>query len=752
MKQTSLSIDVAGKKLTLETGRLANQATSSVLARMGDTMVLATIVASRKETTLDYFPLSVEYVERLYAGGRIKGSRWVKREGRPTDNAILTGRLIDRSIRPLFPKEFKNDVQVVVTVLSVDGENEPDILSIIAVSAALASSSIPWNGPIGAIRIGYVTEPETGKGEFLINPGGAELALSELDMVVSQTKEKTIMIEAGALQTPESVALEAVKKGHEHTQQIIAFIEKFVKEAGREKMPVKTDSVLLEYVAKIEKSYKADVTRLIELRAANEGGGSADQDAVIEKIYNDEQIGNPGVNIDKKILAKALEKVFFKMIRDNILKKGKRPDGRKIDEIRPISVEVGVLPRTHGSAIFQRGDTQVLSIATLGSPRMEQLIESAEGEEKKRYIHHYSFPPYSVGETGRIGFLSRREIGHGALAERALEAVIPTPDVFPYTIRIVSEVLSSNGSTSMASTCGSTLALMDAGVPITKPVAGIAMGLVSTDDKYVILTDILGLEDFSGDMDFKVTGTDTGMTAIQLDVKIPGLTVEQIAEVFERAKTARLFILDKMAQVIPDARTEVSEYAPKITMLKIPVEKIGEVIGPGGKVIKNIIATTGATVDVEDDGSVSISGISEDQVKQAVNWVQGLTREVTVGEEFDQAEVKRILPFGAFVEFLPGKEGMVHVSQMSTQFVKDPNDFVHIGQKVKVRVMEIDQQGRVNLSMLFGDDAKKEFRGGGDRGDRGGNRGERSQSFGNKPQHPLARQFQRERKEQRNRY
>jgi len=768
MKHTSLSLDFAGKKLTLETGKLAHQATAAVLGRLGDTMVLATVVASKKESMLDYFPLTVEYVERLYAGGRIKGSRWVKREGRPSDDAILTGRLIDRSIRPLFPKEYKNDVQVVVTVLSVDGENEPDVLSLIAVSAALAMSPIPWNGPVGAVRIGYVKEAD-GKGEFIVNPGGPELQLSELDMVVSQTKEKTVMIEAGALQIAETVGLDAVKKAHEQNTLLIDFINQFVKEAHSagsraEKVTVNPNTLLLEYAAKIEKSYKEDVLKLIELRAHNEGGSLTHHEAIVDKMYADEMVGNPGVTVDKKLLSKALEKVFFKTIREHILKKGKRPDGRAIDEVRPISVEVGVLPRTHGSAIFQRGDTQVLSIATLGSARMEQLIESAEGEEKKRYIHHYSFPPYSVGETGRIGFLSRREIGHGALAERALMAVIPNQATFPYTIRVVSEVLSSNGSTSMASTCGSTLALMDAGVPILKPVAGVAMGLVSSEDKYVILTDILGLEDFSGDMDFKITGTDTGMTAIQLDVKIPGLTIEQIAEIFERAKTARLFILEKMLAVIPESRKELSEYAPKINQLKIPVEKIGEVIGPGGRVIKNIIATTGAEVDVEDDGTVNISGVTDEQVQSATQWVQGLTRDVTVGEVFEQCEVKRILPFGAFVEFLPGKEGMVHVSQMSTQFVRDPNDVVKIGQKVTVRVLEIDQQGRINLSMLMEGEAKKDFQR--ERPSRpyhsagripSGNPAGRTQS-GNtaggsmRSQHPLARQFQRERNQGRKRY
>ncbi len=580
MKYTSKTFDLAGKKLTLETGKLAQQATSSVFARLGDTVVLVTVVASKKESTLDYFPLSVEYIERLYAGGRIKGSRWVKREGRPSDDAVLTGRLIDRSIRPLFPKEFKNDVQVVITVLSVDGENEPDILSILAVSAALAISPIPWNGPIAAVRMGYVKGSE-GEG-IVVNPGGAELALSDLDIVATQSKEKTIMLEAGALQVPENIALDAIAKAHDETRKLIDFIEDFVKEAGQPKMTVKPDTTLLEYVAKIEKGYKKEVEEMIVKRVETDRPSTA-QDELIEKIYSDWKLEDPEQQIDKKVLAKAVEKVFFKIIRQNILEKSKRPDGRKIDEVRKITGEVGLLPRTHGSALFQRGQTQVMSIATLGAGRLEQLIESAEGEEKKRYMHHYFFPPYSVGEVGRIGMLSRREIGHGALAERALMGVIPSYEIFPYAIRVVSETLGSNGSTSMASTCASTLALMDAGVPITALVAGIAIGRVQDGDKYTLLTDILGLEDFSGDMDFKVTGTTAGITAIQLDVKDAGLTVTQIGEVFERAKTARLAILDIMIAALPQARTTVSQYAPKIATLKVPVEKIGEVIGPRGK-------------------------------------------------------------------------------------------------------------------------------------------------------------------------
>src|SRR5258706_3142363 len=736
MKVTSKTFDLAGKTLTLETGRLATQASAAVLGRLGDTMVLTTVVASKKETTLDYFPLSVEYVERLYAGGRIKGSRWVKREGRPSDDAVLKRRLIDRSIRPLFPKEYKNDVQVVITVLSVDGENEPDILALITVSAALSISPIPWNGPVGAVRMGYVKNGDNG-GEILVNPGGPEQDLSELDLVVTQIKNKTIMLEAGANQVPEEIIAEAIEKAHPQTKAIIDFIEEFTKEAGQKKIEVKPDTTLHEYVAKIEKNYKKEIEELVAARALAEGY-SKDQDLLVEKIFSDEQVANPGESIEKKTIGKAVEKVFFKVIRTNTLTKSKRPDGRKLDEIRPLGIDIGVLPRTHGSAIFQRGDTQVLSIATLGASRLEQLIESAEGEEKKRYMHHYYFPPYSVGETGRMFGPGPREIGHGALAERALEAVIPSQDIFPYAIRVVSETLSSNGSTSMAATCGSTLALMDAGVPILKPVAGISIGRVQEGDDYKLITDILGLEDFSGDMDFKVAGTDSGVTAIQLDVKDAGLTVAQIKETFEMAKVARLFILEKMIAAIPSFRAEVSEYAPKISMLRIPVEKIGELIGPGGKVIKNIIATTGAQVDVEDDGSVSISGVNEDQVKAAVNWIQGLTREVTVGEIFQNAEVKRILPFGAFVEFLPGKEGMVHVSQMSTDFVNNPNDVVSIGQKVTARVIQIDDQGRINLSMLAEGEVKAQAP-----------RSEQPhREFREKSMHPLSMQFQREQRTQ----
>ena len=726
-KKTSVSVEFAGKTLTFETGILAPQATTAILARLGDTVVLATVVAGREREDIDYFPLTVEYVERLYAGGIIKGSRWVKREGRPTDDSILIGRLIDRSIRPLFPKEYKKEVQVVVTVLSVDSMHKPDILALNAVSAALALSPIPWSGPIGAIRVGHKATGDTPG--FILNPTTPELLTSELDLILSQTKEKTHMIEAGSKEVKEDIFVEATKKAHVETSKMIKFIEDFAKKVGQQKITVAPDPKIEAAALVIEKSYKAEVVGLIGILANKEGGGD-ETGKLITTIYDQEKMKNPDEELDKKTIAKALEKILYKAIREDVVKKKKRPDGRKVDEIRPLSAEVSILPRTHGSALFQRGITQALSVVTLGSPRMEQLIESAEGEESKRYIHHYSMPPYSVGEAGRMGTPSRREIGHGALAERALEPVLPGKDVFPYTMRVVSEILSSNGSTSMAATCGSTLALMDAGVPIIKPVAGISVGMMSypfgrdKKDEYVLLTDIIGLEDFSGDMDFKVAGTTDGITAIQLDVKIPGLTLRQVEEILERAKTARMQILGVMTKVLSEPKKQLSAFAPKIEQVQIAVEKIGEVIGPGGKIIKNIIATTGATVDVEDDGKVTISGSDADAVAKATDWVKNIVKEVKPGEIYE-GEVKRILSFGAFVEILPGKEGMVHVSQMAEGFVKSPEEHVHLGDKVTVRVVEIDDQGRINLSMKL--DPPSDDKGGGrperSGGDRGGFRG-----------------------------
>ncbi len=701
MKIIKKEVEIGGRTLTLEVGRFAEQATSAVVASYGDTMIISTVVASPRESNLDYFPLSVEYVERLYAGGRIKGSRWVKREGRPSDDAILKGRVIDRSIRPLFNQNFRRDIQVIVTVLSVDGENEPDILGIIATSAALAISPIPWNGPVGAVRVGFIP-PRNGNSGYFANPAAKEIEFSEMDLVISATKEKIVMLEAGINELPEETVLHGISFGEEEIIKIITCINDLVKETGKKKLEVAKNTQDEKLIKILSKDYKDEIKKSIISRVSKEQEGDELQllAETISQKYIDE--------FDKKNISKALEYLFKQQIREDILEKGKRADGRDCDTIRPIEVEVGLLPRTHGSAMFKRGQTQVLNVATLGSPSLEQLIESPEGETAKRYMHHYSMPPYSVGETGRVGYPSRREVGHGALAERALLPVIPTQEVFPYTIRLVSEVMSSNGSTSMASACGSTLSLMDAGVPIKNPVAGLAIGLITSkkNDKYILLTDIIGIEDFCGDMDFKVAGTKDGITAIQLDVKIDGLNHEMITKTLEKAKIGRMHILEKMLSIIASPRTSLSRYAPRVSIVTVPQDKIGEVIGPGGKIIRQIIADTGCDINVNDSGQVTIAGTDPAKVDIAVKWVSGIIREVK-SEEVYKGLVKRILPFGAFVEILPGREGMVHVSQMATGFVSDPNTIVKIGDQVTVRVMEIDQQGRINLSMLFGEDAKK---------------------------------------------
>jgi len=699
MKIISKSVEIGGRTLTLEVGRFAEQATAAVLARYGDTMVIATVVASKEESKLSYFPLTVEYVERLYAGGRIKGSRWVKREGRPSDDAILRARLIDRTIRPLFDKNYHHDIQVIITVLSVDGENEPDILGMVATSAALSLSPIPWNGPIGAVRVGYVP-PKNGESGFFANPGNKEMEFSEMDLIVSSTDKKVMMLEAGINELPEKIVLSGVSFAQKEIARVIDCIKQLTKEAGKKKLTVTGNEADEKLIKKLEKEYKEKIGEIILARVSQEREGDE------LKILTEEIAEKYAEEYEKNQIEKTLEYLFKKQVRENILEKGKRPDGRDTKTVREITGEVSLLPRTHGSAMFKRGQTQVLTVATLGSPSLEQLIESPEGETAKRYMHHYSMPPYSVGETGRVGFPSRREIGHGALAERALLPVVPSQTDFPYTIRLVSEVMSSNGSTSMASACGSTLALMDAGVPIKTPVAGLAIGLVSEKDKNVLLTDIIGLEDFFGDMDFKVAGTTTGITAIQLDVKNDGLTEKIIEESLEKAKEGRLHILEKMLTVLPKPRPNLSQYAPRVSILTIPQEKIGEIIGPGGKIIRQIIAETGCDINVDDDGKVTITGIDPQKVDVAVKWISGIIKEVQP-EEVYQGIVKRILSFGVFVEILPGREGMVHVSQMSTGFVSDPATLVKIGQPVTVRVTDIDDQGRINLSMLFGEDAKK---------------------------------------------
>ena len=700
---TQKSVEIGNSVITLEVGRFAEQASAAVVARSGDTMVLAAVTASSRETTLDYFPLSVEYVERLYAGGRIKGSRWVKREGRPTDDAVLAGRVIDRSIRPLFPKTYKHDVQVIITTLSVDGENDPDILALVAASAAIAISPIPWAGPVAAVRVGCIKEDGNEKGTIIINPTAPQQELSEFDFVVSSNADRVMMLEGGFCETPEDVVVDAVVQAKIANKKIIDCINELVKEVGKEKVVIEEKPTTEELEKKLAKDYKKELDVQFKKQTEKEGGDTGMGDlakAIAEKYEQVYTIAD--------IMA-AIDHIFKNRIREDVLLHAKRVDGRKIDEVRELSMDVSLLPRTHGSAMFKRGQTQVLTVVTLGSPDTAQLIESPTGEESRRYIHHYSMPPYSVGETGRVGTPSRREIGHGALAERALISVIPDEGEFPYTIRLVSEIMSSNGSTSMASTCGSTLALMDAGVPIKEPVAGISVGLMinpKDKKKFVLLTDIVGVEDFGGDMDFKVAGTKNGITAIQLDMKVDGISDEIVKGALERAKVARAMILEKMHTLIASSRPALSQYAPKVHMVKIPVERIGEIIGPGGKIIRQIQTITGAVVDVKDDGSVFITSVKQEAVDKAVTWIEGITHEVKAGEEYE-GEVKRMMAFGAFVEILPGKEGLVHVSQMSTGFVQNPADVVALGQKVKVRVIEIDDQGRVNLSMLFGDDVTK---------------------------------------------
>ena len=696
MKKTEKSINLGERKLTLSTGHVAQQASGAVMASYGETVVLATVVAQKLKEDRGYFPLFVEYQERLFAGGRIKGSRWVKRGGRPSDDEILTARLVDRSIRPLFPEEYKKEVQVIITVLSVDLENSPDIPAAAAVSAALSISNIPWKGPIAMIKVGMKED------DYFTNPTKGQLEESKMELLVSATKDAIVMIEAGSKQVSEEQILGGVKYAKKETEKVIKLIDTLVSEVGEKKEVIQKKKTNISLERKVKELSKDKTKKLIvDLTVKKVGYEEYDEikQAVIEALGEEE----------KAEVGKLFDELFAKELRKMILS-GKRPDGRKPNQIRELSAEIGILPRTHGSAIFKRGQTQVLSVTTLGASSLEQIIESAEGEETKRYIHHYSMPPYSVGETGRVGWPSRREIGHGALAERALEPVIPPKDEFPYTIMVVSEILSSNGSTSMASTCGSSLSLMDAGVPISAPVAGISMGLVvESAKKYAILTDITGLEDGHGDMDFKVAGTAEGITALQLDVKTLNLSLAILEEALGKAKEARVKILEGMKKAITKPRSQLSNYAPKIKVVKIPQDKIGEIIGPGGKMIRAIIAETGAQVDVDDEGRVSISAMSDEEVEKAVAKVEGLVKEVAPGEIYE-GEVKRIQPFGAFIEILPGKEGMVHVSDMKEDFVSDPSEVVKVGEKVKVRVKEIDGLGRINLSMLLEGDKKKDTR------------------------------------------
>jgi len=680
--------EIAGRTLSLEVGRVAERANAAVIARYGDTVVLAAATEDEPKEGVSYFPLRVDFVERLYAGGIIKGSRWVKREGKPSDEAILAGRLIDRSIRPLFPKGFFRDVQIVIIPLSVDQENDPELLSVIATSAALSISDIPWEGPIGSVRVGWSSSAPD---EFILNPTSDQLEQGSLNLIVSGTRERTVMIEAGAREVPEETVLKAIAFGQESLQRILDLVEGLRAEIGKEKMSFGEETgenaAIAERVASfVEENFVPEILEAGVLDAD-------EQNERRERLYAEFE-----GKIAKAEMDKVMDEVIKKAVRRSILEGEKRLDGRTPQEIRPIEMEVGLLPRTHGSGLFKRGKTQVLTVATLGSTALEQLIEGMTGEWSKRYIHHYYFPPFSTGEVSPIRAPGRREVGHGALAEKALVPVIPSEDKFPYTMRLVSEVLSSAGSTSMAATCGSTLALMDAGVPISAPVAGIAMGLIEGEDgNYKVLTDIEALEDFYGDMDFKITGTERGITAIQLDVKNTGLTPEILSEAVSRAREARLSILEQMRGVIAAPRGKLSTYAPKITRMSIDPKKIGMVIGPGGKMIKSIIEETGVAIDIDDDGTVNISSSDPESARRAEELIEKLVADVEVGKIYE-GTVKRVVDFGAFVELLPGKEGLVHVSELADGYVRNPRDVVKEGDKIRVKVIGIDDSGRINLS------------------------------------------------------
>jgi polyribonucleotide nucleotidyltransferase len=677
--------EIGGRLLIIETGKLATQADSAVTVRYGDTVVLVTAcVSDEPREGADFVHLTVDYEERHYAVGKIPGS-FIRREGRPSQEATLAGRLTDRSLRPLFDKNLHNDVQVVVTVLSTDQENDPDILAVNGASAAVTLSSIPFYGPVGAVRVGYVD------GKLVLNPTLPQLSDSLLDLVVVSTREAIVMVEAGAKEVSEEIVLEAIKFGHEANQEIIRFQESLRQVHGKPKLEVKTSATASELLAAVSSEFGHKLTEAAGQteRAKREKAIKAVKQEVTQKLKD---------TFAEADIDAAIEDQIKKAARAGILEKKQHLDGRQPKEIRPITGEVGFLPRTHGSGLFNRGLTQVLTITTLGSLRQEQLIDGLGLEATKRFMHHYNFPPFSNGEVKRLGSPGRREIGHGALAERALAPVIPSEDEFTYTIRLVSEVLSSNGSTSMASVCSSTLALMDAGVPIKAPVAGIAMGLVTGEDNnYVVLTDIEGMEDAYGDMDFKVAGTSQGITALQLDIKLRGIRYEILAEAIKQAREAYSEILDKLRQTISASRPELSPYAPRMYKMTIDPSKIGAVIGPGGKTIRSIIDEAKVTIDVENDGTVIIGSPSQEATQKAIERIESLTREVEVGGVYT-GKVTRLTNFGAFVEILPGKEGLVHISELADYHVDKVEDVVKVGDEIMVKVIEIDHLGRVNLS------------------------------------------------------
>ncbi len=687
--------ELAGRKLIIENGKIAELANGSVMVRYGDTVVMVNVTASKEPRDgIDFFPLSVDYEEKLYAVGKIPGS-YQKREGKPADKAILTSRAIDRPLRPLFPKDFRNDVCVVATVLSVDQDNSPEVAAMIGASCALSISDIPFGGPTAAVNVGYVD------GEIVINPTLSQREKSKLNLTVAGTKEKIAMIEAGADEIPNAIMLDAIKKGHVEIKKICDFISKIKEEIGKPKFEYKSFEVDHEVYEEIEQNYKERMYK--DVQAQDKEIRDANMDKIKEDVINDYTAKYGEEQTEEKLtdIAEALYKLEKKCVREMIFKEHKRPDGRKLDEIRPLSCEVGILPRVHGSSLFTRGQTQVMSIATLGMISEEQILDGIDEQESKRYMHQYNFPAYSVGEARPSRGPGRREIGHGALAEKALVPVLPSKEEFPYAIRVVSEVLSSNGSTSQASICGSTLALMDAGVPIKEPVAGISTGLVTdpeNPDNYVMLTDIQGLEDFFGDMDFKVGGTKNGITAIQVDIKVDGLSYKIIEEAFERTQKARMYILDEiMLKQIDKPREEISKYAPNIIKTQIKIEKIRDVIGPGGKMINKIIDETGVKIDIEEDGMVYIYANDAENGNKALEMIKEIVKEIEVDGIYEGV-VTKIMPFGAFVDLGQGKEGLLHISKISKKRIEKVEDVLKEGDIVKVKVYEIDEQGRINLT------------------------------------------------------
>ena len=688
--QKKFSMELAGRNLTIETGLLAQLANGSALVRYGDTVVLSTATASTSPREgIDFFPLSVDYEEKLYAVGKIPGG-FIKREGKPSERAILTSRVIDRPIRPLFPKDLRNDVAVINTVLSVDQDNSPEIAAMIGASVAISISDIPFNGPIGGVVLGLVD------GQVIINPNTAQREKSEMYITLAGTEEKIAMIEAGAKEVSDEVILDAIIKGHAEIKKIAAFIKGIVAEVGKPKFEYKSSDVPQEIFnavkeAAYDKMRQAVLTDDKTVRDVNVAALTEEVQQKLAETFPDKT----------GIIAEAIYKLEKKVVREYIINEGKRVDGRGLDQIRPLSADVSLLPRTHGSGLFQRGQTQVLTTVTLGGISEIQRLDGVDLEEEKRYMHHYNFPGYSVGEAKTSRGPGRREIGHGALAERALEPVIPSEDEFPYAIRLVSEVLMSNGSTSQGSVCASTLALMDAGVPIKAPVAGISSGLVIDEenpDRFVTFMDIQGIEDFFGDMDFKVAGTKKGITAIQMDIKVDGLTYEIIRQAFELTKKGRFQILDEViTPVIAEPRTTLSPYAPKMYRMNIDPDKIRDVIGPGGKVINRIIDETGVKIDIEDDGRVFVATSDEAAGKRALAIIEAIAKDVQPGQIF-MGKVTRLMTFGAFVEFAPGKEGLVHISKLDSKRVAKVEDVCKVGDEMLVKVIEVDKQGRINLS------------------------------------------------------